>query len=97
VGIPLGLVGILAYALLLWLGFVYGAYAVGTWLVGLADASGRWLALLVGLFVVSVVGLVPILGGLVQFVVLLLGLGALAFGGRKRYGGDDETETESTV
>ncbi|WP_115863144.1 bactofilin family protein [Halorussus litoreus] len=87
VGIPLGLVGMLVYGLLLWLGYVYGAFALGSILLEIADAGGRWLALLVGLLVVSMVGLVPILGGLVQFVVLLVGLGALALGGRRRYGG----------
>jgi len=87
VGIPLALVGALAYGLLLWLGYVYGAFAVGTLLVGLADADNRWLALVVGLVAVSLVGLVPIVGGLVEFVVLLFGLGALALGVRNRYRG----------
>jgi cytoskeletal protein CcmA (bactofilin family) len=87
VGIPLGLIGILVYGLLLWLGYVYGSFAVGSWLLSLADAENRWLALLVGLLAVSLVGLIPILGGLVQFFVLLLGLGALALGLRNRYRG----------
>lgn len=85
IGIPLGLLGILVYALLLWFGYVYGAFAVGTWALGVADAGGRWLALFVGLLIAGVVGFVPILGGIVQFLVLLLGLGALALGGRNRY------------
>lgn len=100
VGIPLGIVGILVYMLLLWLGYVYGSYAVGTWLLDRADTENRWLALVTGLLVVSVVGLVPILGGLIQFLVLLLGVGALALGGRNRYRGrrarrapDSETRT----
>jgi len=87
VGIPLGLIGMLVYGLLLWLGYVYGSFAVGSRLLSLADAGSRWLALFVGLLAVSVVGLVPILGGLVQFLVLLLGLGALALGLRNRYRG----------
>ena len=85
IGIPLGLVGMLVYGLLLWLGYVYGAFAVGSWLLSLADAGSRWLALVVGVLAVSVVGLIPILGGLVQFAVLLLGLGALGLGLRHRY------------
>jgi cytoskeletal protein CcmA (bactofilin family) len=85
IGIPLGLIGMLVYGLVLWLGYVYGSFAVGSWLLSLADAENRWLALLVGLLAVSLVGLVPILGGLVEFAVLLLGLGALGLGLRNRY------------
>lgn len=85
VGIPLGLVGMLVYAVLLWLGYILGSFALGQWAVGLADTDSRWLALFVGLLVVGLLGLVPILGPLVQFVVLLVGLGALVMGGRNRY------------
>ncbi|UPW01564.1 polymer-forming cytoskeletal protein [Halorussus gelatinilyticus] len=97
VGIPLGLFGVLLYAVALWLGYVYGAFALGGWLAGVADNDSKWVALAVGLVAVSLVGFVPILGGLVQFVVLLLGLGALALGGRRRYGGRDETAADSTL
>jgi len=100
VGIPLGLLGILLYAFVLWLGYVFGAYALGAWLAGFADSDSKWVALAVGLVLVSLVGFVPILGGLIQFVVLLLGLGALALGGRARYSGrGDETAatTDSTL
>jgi cytoskeletal protein CcmA (bactofilin family) len=85
IGIPLGLIGMLVYGLVLWLGYVYGSFAIGSWLLSLADAENRWLALFVGLLAVSLVGLVPILGGLVEFAVLLLGLGALAHGLGDRY------------
>lgn len=78
VGIPLALLWILVYVLLLFVGFVLGEYAVGAWLLSLADYENRWLALLVGVLVVFALGLVPFVGGIVEFVVLLLGLGALA-------------------
>lgn len=78
VGIPIAIIGALAYALALWLGYVYGAFGLGSWLVSLGDEDwGRWVALVLGLVVVAVVGLVPVLGGIVEFVVLLVGLGAL--------------------
>jgi cytoskeletal protein CcmA (bactofilin family) len=76
VGIPLSLAGALAFALLLWVGFVYGSLVTGTWLLSLLDREGRWLALGVGLAVVTLVGLVPFVGGVVEFLVLLVGLGA---------------------
>ena len=87
VGIPLSLTGFLVYGLLLWLSGVYGAYAVGTWLLSLADADNRWLALAVGVLVVAVLTQIPVVGGLVQFVVLLVGFGALALNLRARYRG----------
>ncbi|PSP56733.1 polymer-forming cytoskeletal protein [Halobacteriales archaeon QS_1_67_19] len=77
IGIPLGLLVLVLYPFLLWLGFVYGAYAVGAWLLSLASVRNRWAGLLVGLAGASVAGLVPVVGGLLQFLVLLIGLGAL--------------------
>lgn len=77
VGIPLAIFGAVAYALAIWIGLVYGQYAVGARVIDRVDRSGRWLALVVGVVGFAVVGLVPILGGLLQFVALLLGLGAL--------------------
>jgi len=78
VGIPLALLWILVYVLLLLVGFVLGEYAVGAWLLSLADYENRWVALLVGVLVVFALGRVPFVGGIVELVVLLLGLGALA-------------------
>ncbi|MFB6359883.1 MAG: polymer-forming cytoskeletal protein [Halobacteriales archaeon] len=88
IGIPLAIIGALLFALTLWVGSIYGRYAVGEWLLGYVGTDNRWLALVVGLVVVA---LVPFLGGLVEFLVLLLGLGALgvlALGAvRRRRGG----------
>lgn len=80
VGIPAAIAGAVAYALAIWVGVVYGQYAVGAWVLGLADVENRWLALVVGLVGFAILGLVPILGGILEFVALLLGLGALSLG-----------------
>lgn len=85
VGIPLSVAGGFAFALALWVASVYGRFAVGAWLLSLADAENRWVALVVGLLVVLLVGLVPLLGGLVELLVLLLGLGALSLALYDRY------------
>jgi len=85
VGIPLSVFGALVYGLAIWLGLVYGSFSVGTWLVGLADADSRWLALIAGVLVVSLADFAPVVGGLLQFLVVLLGLGALALAIWKRY------------
>ena len=101
VGIPLAFLWLFVYALLLIVGFVFGEYAVGAWLLSLADYENRWLALLVGVLAVFAVGRVPFLGGLVEFVVLLLGLGALAVLAwsrvKARRRGDDAATDESAV
>jgi hypothetical protein len=76
VGIPLG-VGLLA-ALLLIYALGYGA---GAWVLGrsIVRGSTSWVvAFLAGWAILRVVALVPILGGLVWFAAVVVGLGALA-------------------
>ncbi|WP_148413407.1 polymer-forming cytoskeletal protein [Haloferax sp. KTX1] len=77
VGIPLSLAGGVGFLLVLWAASIYGALVLGTWLLSLADYDNRWVALFAGLFVLAVLDFVP-LGGLLEFVVLLVGLGAFA-------------------
>jgi cytoskeletal protein CcmA (bactofilin family) len=101
IGIPLAILGIFVYAFAVWVGLVYGEYAVGHWLLARSmDEVNRWYALLLGLVLFAALGLIPILGGLLAFVVLLLGLGALASSLRGAYrdrrGGDgSEAEGEA--
>ncbi|SEH17628.1 protein CcmA, bactofilin family [Natronorubrum sediminis] len=93
VGIPLSLFGGLLFALVLWIGFVYGWFAVAAWLLSLVGLGNRWLALVVGLVAGVVLSQlpVPVIGEVISLFVLLVGLGAFAralFGhwrrGRKR-------------
>lgn len=93
VGIPLSIAGVVAYAVLVWAGAIYGRYAAGRWVLAQADRDGRWLALLLGVLGVALLKLVPILGDLVEAVVVLAGLGALVIALRGRYGsGGDEPD-----
>ncbi|MEF8843267.1 MAG: polymer-forming cytoskeletal protein [Haloarculaceae archaeon] len=78
IGIPITIVGAFLFAVLAWVGTVYGRFAVGEWLTALADVENRWLALLVGVLAVAVGVRLPLVGGLVQLAVFLLGLGALS-------------------
>lgn len=97
VGIPLSLVGILLFVIALWVGSVFGAFVVGTYLLRLADRENRWGALVLGLAVVAVLTAIPYgLGGIVGFVVLLLGLGAFALALRGE-GGDEGDEGLGTA
>lgn len=101
IGIPLAILGIFVYLFAIWIGVVYGEYAVGHWLLGRSsDVVNRWYALLLGLLVFAVLGLVPYLGGLLIFLVLLVGLGALASSMRGAYRGrrgSGATPTEATT
>lgn len=85
IGIPLAVIGGLLFALTLWVAYVLGSYAIGAWLISIADSHNRWLALFVGLLVVALVDLIPFVGGLVNFLVVLLGLGAFALQLRRGY------------
>ena len=87
VGIPLAIVGGLLFGLLVWVALVYGRFAVGMWLLSLVDVENRWLGLLVGLVVLGFAALIPWIGGLVNFVVVLVGLGAVAAIGYSGYRG----------
>jgi cytoskeletal protein CcmA (bactofilin family) len=78
VGIPLAFLWLFAWVVLLISGFVLGEYAVGAWLLSVADYENKWLALAVGVLAVFALGRIPVLGGFVEFAVLLVGLGAFA-------------------
>lgn len=79
VGIPLGVLGLLSLALLYATGYVVAALALGRMVV--KEPTSRYLAFLVGLVILRVVGLIPGLGGLVTFMASAYGLGALAIAG----------------
>lgn len=78
VGIPITFAGFVAYALAVWIGTIYGRFGVGALLLSYTDVENRWADLLAGLVVVAVLVRIPVIGGLFGFIVLLLGLGAMA-------------------
>lgn len=81
VGIPLGLLGLLSLAILYSLGYVVAALALGRSVV--KEPTSVYLSFLVGLGVLRVVGLVPVVGGLVTFLAFAFGLGAVAIAGSR--------------
>jgi len=94
VGIPIALAGLLSYLLAVWAGSIYGRYVVGAWLLDLADYRNRWAALLVGMLAMVVVRRLPVVGGLLDFFVLLLGLGAVLLGLIRAYRGRGGAEAD---
>ncbi|MFB6119400.1 polymer-forming cytoskeletal protein [Halosegnis sp.] len=78
IGIPVTIAVLVAYALAVWIATVYGRYAVGATVLSYTDVENRWADLLVGLGIVAVLVRIPAIGGVFEFVVALLGLGAMA-------------------
>jgi cytoskeletal protein CcmA (bactofilin family) len=78
VGIPLTIMGAVLFAFVAWTAVVYGWFATARWTLDRLDVDSDWAALIVGLVAAALVGFVPILGGILTFLVFLVGLGALA-------------------
>jgi cytoskeletal protein CcmA (bactofilin family) len=76
IGLPLGLVLLLGYLFLIYVSKVFVAYAIGVRILN--PKSNRYAALALGLLILAVVWFIPIIGGLVEFVAILLGLGTYA-------------------
>ena len=81
VGIPLGIVALLALALVYAMGYVVAALVLGRTMV--KEPRSSYVAFLAGLIILRLVGLIPFVGGLVTFVASAFGLGALAIAGRR--------------
>ena len=79
-GLPVALMLFALYLAALYLAKLWvGAFLGRTLLKSSGATKGDWmLGLLVGLLILTIVGLVPYLGGLVHLGVLCLGLGAFA-------------------
>jgi hypothetical protein len=75
VGIPLGVALLLALVPLYAIGYTTGAWLLGRRLVG--PPRARVLAFLAGLGILRVLAIIPILGGIIGFAAVVVGLGAL--------------------
>jgi hypothetical protein len=81
VGIPIGLLVLLAFPLMLLSAGVLAAFGLSDWLMNRGRAERSWgarvLLLLVGLIILTLIGLIPILGFVTWVIALMIGLGAL--------------------
>ena len=75
IAIPLGLFTLLALALLYTVGYVVGAHAIGRFMV--KPPTTRFLAFLAGWGILRLIGLIPVVGGLVWTLASIFGLGLL--------------------
>jgi hypothetical protein len=82
VGIPLGLVLLLALAPIYVLAYTVAAYFLGRRIIG--PPRSRFLAALVGIIVLRILALIPFVGGLTWFAATVFGLGLLLVAARAR-------------
>ena len=75
VALPLGLATLFALVLMYGVGYVAGGYFLGRLI--LKEPRNRLLAFLVGWGILRVVGIVPVLGGLVSAAAMVYGLGCI--------------------
>jgi len=99
VGIPLALAGGAAFAVALWVAWLYGAFALATQAFALTGTTNRWAALCTGVVGAELLVRLPFVGGLVRLVVVAVGLGAgaLVIAQRRRGDGDDDADAGGTV
>lgn len=90
VGMPLGIALLLALALIFAIGQTAGAWFLGRALVG---GPSRAVSFLLGWAIVSGLGLIPGLGGLMWFAATVLGLGAISVATWHARRGTAETST----
>jgi cytoskeletal protein CcmA (bactofilin family) len=80
VGIPIGLLILLAFPLAVAIGLVLSAFALADRILNRdrmeRSTGGQFVSLLVGVIILAVIGLIPVLGFVVGVLALLIGLGA---------------------
>jgi hypothetical protein len=89
IGIPLGLALLLFVLPLLWsLGYITTGTRLGFWLDslrgGTTDVAHPYLAAVAGVVVFQLIGLIPVIGGIVVLIAGLLGAGAIVANALRR-------------
>jgi hypothetical protein len=79
IGIPVGLIALMAWCAGLYLAKVVVAQLIGSRVLDAVAARDRHFAvsLLVGLLILTFIGILPFVGGVIRFGVTVLGLGLL--------------------
>jgi cytoskeletal protein CcmA (bactofilin family) len=86
-GIPLAILIMLTWVVLLYVAKIFVALAVGHWLLGrfgTAQRSTPFMALCTGLLLITLATLIPVLGCVVQILIVSLGFGAFLMAAYRR-------------
>lgn len=81
-GLPLAVALFMLAVVLAWVARVYGQYTLGAISLSFTTVENRYLALFAGVVGVTLLGLIPYLGALIELLVFLLGAGVVALGVR---------------
>ncbi len=79
VGMPAGIVLFLLWLIAMMASFAYSGFAIGAWVADQASWKLKWpgvMALFIGLFLLGILMLIPVVGGLFGFLALVWGLGS---------------------
>jgi len=81
VGIPLGLIMLVLYSVGLYLSVVFAALALGSLILKRKDQNwaGMLLSLALGVLLLEIISIVPLVGGLVYFILMVVGFGAMIY------------------
>jgi cytoskeletal protein CcmA (bactofilin family) len=82
IGVPLGAVILLAWIISLILGLLFSAQVIGRKIIvklGWHDPFRNFASLVLGLFVLFIVSLIPLLGGIVMMLAVVWGMGGLYY------------------
>lgn len=85
VGLPIAVAATLLALVVAWVATIYGRFVVGALLIAYFGSTNRYLALLVGVVLVTVVGFIPVVGPLIQLGVFAIGAGIVTYGARNLY------------
>ena len=79
IGIPLGIILLLLYGIFLYLGWIIAAAILGNWGLKMIkwEKAGWILTGIIGLVVLSLLAMIPVLGCLINFCAMILGLGLI--------------------
>lgn len=81
IGIPLGIVGLLGFVILMIASWIVAPIILGSWIYDYLYKTERevsWKTILLGVVVYSILGLLPIVGWIVQVILGLLAIGAMS-------------------
>ncbi len=85
IGIPLAIAGGLLFTVVFWIGLVYGRLTLGIWILSviwerdtIRQGSRQWIALVIGLAFGGALTILPIVGDVLNLVIIFLGVGGLA-------------------
>lgn len=80
IGIPISILGFIAYAICLYLSTILVGYLLGNliWTKLFKAKNNDYLAIMIGIIAIKLLEVVPLIKGLISFVVICLGLGLMA-------------------